>query len=64
MMTDATSEWQNDWATYMPARELKKIDILIMHGSYAVRVHELFDTIIPTSAILYRNTQAVAREVL
>src|SRR5512147_1952029 len=46
MMIDAMSEWQNDWATYMPTKELKKVDILIMHGSYAVPVHELNDTII------------------
>jgi isopentenyldiphosphate isomerase len=30
----------------MPTKELKKVDILIMHGSYAVPVHELSGTII------------------
>jgi hypothetical protein len=32
-ITVTVIEWQNDWATYMPAKELKKADMLITHGS-------------------------------
>ena len=31
-------EWQNDWATYMPAKELKKVDMFITHGSVGQRL--------------------------
>jgi hypothetical protein len=31
----AIIEWQKDWAMYMPATELKKIDKVIGHGAEA-----------------------------
>ena len=34
-ITATMIEWQNDWATYMPAKELKKVDMFIDHGSVA-----------------------------
>jgi hypothetical protein len=39
MMTEAMSEWQNDCAAYLPAKELKKADMLIVHGSCVIDLH-------------------------
>jgi hypothetical protein len=63
MMTDAMIEWQNDWATYLPAKEPKKADMLIMHDSLVIDFTDEYDPVRPQSALLYRNQRTVAIHV-
>ena len=64
MTTAAMSEWQNDWATYMPAKELKKVDMLITHSQQPALQSATISSLLRTLFPLYRNQSMVAREVL